>query len=659
MDSGFVVQVTSQPGPIGPVTVLRTEAGFLLKGRSLTGFVKPMALTPETVREIQPLTSLRTILLYEGHVDNRASLAAALSERRLMAASDGNVLVTAADAWGARLQQHVVGDYGFVALNKDDSTIIAGRDALGVRRVYYHAAEDCLTVASSLRLLLAALHSTPSLDPDGMIEFVRCGDLAARRTVFADVQIIPPGHSIVWRSGVVRLVDAWVPDIGPEFSDHLVTELEEELRRLLREGVAAAARCCGRVCIELSGGLDSSTVACIASSLWRDRSDGGEAPLTLSFIRSCSPLSEEAECRQAVLRLCGLRNHTIDLEPFGAFSPFLGEVPCEPMFQLADPAKVQRIRDVRKELGLGTCLTGQGGDEVFMAHMGQPYFLRDWLRQLRWGRWLDGVRSYIRTGRSNLMELCRLSVTSGFTDRILPPQWLKVGNRELTLDHYYAGLMPASVGWPYHAQAMQLAIIRSAALGLSRPYQCDERHPLLYRPLVEFMLRVPWGLKISADSVRGLQRRAMIGILPEAVRVRVTKGEPDHNVLRDFSRNWLSIKSLAEGRLLAQHSVVEPDVFYRACERMSHGQVPKHESFLDLWKALALERWLQLEGPAQGDVGRRQYRYLWTSARAELGQAGAETKVPYRLLGEYGVGGADPRDPARRMLGVVRKEERL
>lgn len=627
MDSGFVVQVTSQPGPVGSVKLLRVVEGLVFEGRNVSGFVKPFPVTADTVNETQPLISRGTLLLYDGHVDNRAQLAQALNDHRLVAAPDGDVLLAAAEKWGAGLQQYVVGDYGFVALDTAASTVIAGRDALGVKRVYYHATEREFTVSSSLRLLLAALDSTPDLDSEGIAEFICCGDLHATRTVYSQVHIVPPGHSVVWRSGVTRLVDAWIPAFGTEFTDRPVAELEEECQVLISAAVSAGLRSHGRVCVELSGGLDSSTVAAMAATLWHGGDRGGELPLTLSYTRRRDPPSAESEYRQEVVRACRLPHHTADIDQLEWFGPLVGDVPCEPLCHLAEPAKNQLISDLIARLGLRTCLTGQGGNEVFEGGLDEPFFLADWFRQLRWRQWRHGLRSYRKAGRNNLMRLCRLSITPGSSKtRFRRPHWLTAGEKDLPLDHYSARLAPTSRSRLCPAQAIQLAFIRAAAMGVSRPFPWDERHPLLYRPLVEFTLRVPWDLKTGPDGVRGLHRRATVNLFPERVRLQ-RKVQAGRSILQDFSRSWRSIKPLAEGRLLADHSFVEPGLFYDACQRMSHGLVAKHEPFTSSWNALVLERWLELHGPSQGDSARREYRRLRLSALSESSDAKDDDKT--------------------------------
>jgi hypothetical protein len=151
--------------------------------------------------------------------------------------------------------------------------------------------------------------------------------------------------------------------------------------------------------------------------------------------------------------------------------------------------------------------------------------------------------------------------------------------------------------------------------------------PLLYRPLVEFMLRVPWGLKTGVSGVRQLLRQATRPWLPDTVRNQ-SKASAGFNLLRTFARDWKSIEALAEGRMLAEHSFVQPAAFLSACQRLSHGFAPKSEPLGGVWNALVLERWLQLDGPKQGDLARQKYREVRRTALSELARASVRPASP-------------------------------
>ena len=69
------------------------------------------------------------------------------------------------------------------------------------------------------------------------------------------------------------------------------------------------------------------------------------------------------------------------------------------------------------------------------------------------------------------------------------------------------------------------------------PTNFEYRHPLLYRPLVEFMYAIPWEQKLRPGTDRYLQRQALRGILPEEIRLRqdkTTLDQPTSEGLRHY-----------------------------------------------------------------------------------------------------------------------------
>jgi asparagine synthase (glutamine-hydrolysing) len=132
-----------------------------------------------------------------------------------------------------------------------------------------------------------------------------------------------------------------------------------------------------------------------------------------------------------------------------------------------------------------------------------------------------------------------------------------------------------------------------------------ERHPLLNRELVEFMLQLPWEHKRSPSSDRVAQRRALVGVLPELVRAREEKGNAEAAFLYGLRLNWNRIQPLIKVPRLAECGFVDPSEFERVCRLMRHGVVQEGSSFTMQIAVLALERWLSLGGLEQGAHLRR------------------------------------------------------
>jgi asparagine synthase (glutamine-hydrolysing) len=122
------------------------------------------------------------------------------------------------------------------------------------------------------------------------------------------------------------------------------------------------------------------------------------------------------------------------------------------------------------------------------------------------------------------------------------------------------------------------------------------RSPLLYRPLVEFFFAIPPEQRIQPDRGRILQRRALAGILPDAVRNRGGKrgGQEAYFDGLRTSTTWLPM--LRERQLLAERGYVDAARWREAIERARFGRATTMHQFVT---TSALECWFrQREGTA-------------------------------------------------------------
>lgn len=118
-----------------------------------------------------------------------------------------------------------------------------------------------------------------------------------------------------------------------------------------------------------------------------------------------------------------------------------------------------------------------------------------------------------------------------------------------------------------------------------------EWHPLLYRPLVEFMLSVPWKFLIDPKIDRVIHREVTKGLLPESIRRRTSKGNGTPLFLRSVRVNWPRIEPVLLRSRLAEMGLVEQAAFATAGRRLRHGVMSKQ--FRYMAGALSLELWLR------------------------------------------------------------------
>jgi asparagine synthase (glutamine-hydrolysing) len=554
------------------------------------------ATTPESLTEEQPLLEPRTILAYEGRVDNRGEVAYALGAPELAHAPDGVVLVAAHQAWGSRLSAHVLGEFAYVAFDRDNATIVAGQDSMGVRRLYYRKSGDRVWVASDLRLLFELFPAArPSLDPEILPEyFSGVMEPWSGRTIWRGIRELARGSALLVSGKMLEEHTVWRPDPEQRFKFRDTVECDATVRRTVFQGVAAALRANGPVLCDLSGGYDSSTVCSVATRL--ARSGTTPAPRLIAWA-SQNERSDESEFRDAVARECGFAPYLVEMRthlPFRVFSDV--EIPTLGVLQHS--ALENTLRAFAESHGIRTRLTGGGADALF--HKGSsPNYLGDWLRAGRFLDWMRDFQAYLRSGHYSAWHLLRdctlgsLDMQAGMARRPLP-NWLLPRFRramrevEHKLYHQRPRVFPSAARELVYRWT--LLFVRPHGYLLS-----DERSPLVYRPLVELMLGLDWENLVRPNEDRVVMRRAFRGILPPAFVTRAGTAEHFAPIYAGLRANWPRVKHLISGERLAELGVVDLRLFREALNAMRAGHPGQGDNAAVSITALYLETWLNLK----------------------------------------------------------------
>jgi asparagine synthase (glutamine-hydrolysing) len=249
-----------------------------------------------------------------------------------------------------------------------------------------------------------------------------------------------------------------------------------------------------------------------------------------------------------------------------------------------------------------------GGDQTLFGGGTRPLFLADDLRALRL---LRVARASALWGRSRLINRSARYV---FVENAWQPllnfrRGVRVTERQ-SRHRYCPWLAPSFV------REMNLAERRAAS---SRPrcrtvfdqyaledlqvvsYSMDQhwnqvvgtfemRFPLLYRPLVEFMLGLPTDQKMRAGEDRVLQRRALAGLLPEPVRTRQDKRGPDQAFFAGLLKNPRVFDLLLDRPALVERGYVDGKAWTDVVRAARFACVPRFSTF---FATVTLELWLK------------------------------------------------------------------
>jgi asparagine synthase (glutamine-hydrolysing) len=113
-------------------------------------------------------------------------------------------------------------------------------------------------------------------------------------TPYQGIKSVPPGHAVVFSGHSVAQYRFWTLDIRREIRYGNDSEYEEHFQALFHESVRRRLRVSGKVAAELSGGLDSSSVVCMADDILRGCNCGASALATISHVYDESKSSDES-----------------------------------------------------------------------------------------------------------------------------------------------------------------------------------------------------------------------------------------------------------------------------------------------------------------------------------------------------------------------------
>jgi asparagine synthase (glutamine-hydrolysing) len=508
----------------------------------------------------------RAAVAHRGYVANRSALTAALgSGAAPRALSDAELLAGAHARWGAELSRHVLGEFAAAVSETDRRRLTLAHDELGVMPLFYSVSGEALTFGTHLDEVVRAM-GLGEIDEEWLADYLATGEHFGARTPYAHVRRLLPGESLVWEDGRLARHDVWTLDRVARLAYADPREYEEHLRRLVTEAVASALPERGTLLCELSGGLDSTTVLALACGL-------GAAPEALSLVYPQSYSADEREWIEIALRRYPVPWHPIDGD---AVRPF-GELPhgfiAEPNSWVTNAGYDRAYRELFAARGAGTVLTGEGGDAVLFGDRQMPFFLGDALLRgrprtlvreaARWAAASDGKRSLthalvtnavvpaLRTLRREALEARPMRIPWA-DERFAERTRLERRSRRAWLPR------AASVGDAYVLQRVMRAANLIATHTHHRDIATEFRNPLLYRPLVEFALAVPWEHKLAPRGDRLLQRRAFADVLPAETVRRTGKGGGDQP----------SFDGLASGTAWVRALTTDPHIVARGYARL-------------------------------------------------------------------------------------------
>jgi asparagine synthase (glutamine-hydrolysing) len=568
----------------------------------------------------QPLAARngRLQLVCNGEIYNYPALRQELERKgcHFSSNSDSEAVLHAYDAWGVAGIDRLEGMFAFLLWDGTERRLIAARDRIGIKPLYYAPTRDGgLTFASEMPALLRLARLSRTFDPMALGYYLAQGYVPAPWSIWRGIRKLEPGHVLTWNSDRgLRISRYWEP---PRALSGCVTAAqnqaawEELFSGVVLEHLLADVP----LGLFLSSGLDSTSLALALSRTGREPIES----LTVSYP---GIVGDEAPLAKKVAGHLGLPHRVIPLPP-ASIATLLTDATAVYHEPQAYSAILSMIRLCQSAAGAyKAVLAGDGGDEVFAGYA--------WYRRPRDRRVPGAVAArrvlaaLLRRGaparlrqaatfshvNASLLHRHSWNVYPRFMPEevraLLEPTGVQFGDEEALapfLEHDEPSL-------PLRRRLQRIDLMTFCSGSIlpkvdiaSMAYGLEVRVPFLDRRIVE------WGLSLPPDSRelrvgKPVLRDYLTGHVPQAVLFHAKQGFS----LRGMDQfDWrAAVRTIDDGPLVREAYITADWARFISTETSSHhGQI---------WMLTLLTAWAQTwlvpgqhEGTSASTMSDREY----------------------------------------------------
>ena len=487
----------------------------------------------------------RYVMVYNGEIYNYKELRKELEEKgyHFTTKTDTEVLIAMYDCYGKECVHRLNGMWAFAVYDKNQNRLFCSRDRFGIKPFYYQYKNGNFMFSSEIKQILTMENKQEVYaNNQKLLEFLVLGDLDyTQETMFADIMQLRGGHNLFFDIRTQKLEIECYYDIADRNLNKLSYGAScREFRKLFENSIKYRLRADVPVGYCLSGGLDSSSIVCMANHVIGSRKNKIEQ----YAVSSCFDDKEydEQEYIDEVINATEVKSYKVfpkeqelfkDLdsiilhmdEPFGSTSIFAQ----------------WNVFKTAKEKGLTVMLDGQGADEQLAGYT-QFYAVAfaHYLRRFQLIRFRREVYYYCKYRAAtekyvSVADVLLNAVVSAFMPNRLKmylKRKLGYGYRDLPFSReiiekvvgertiyqvsnpgkYSVDMMKCSMASLLHYEERD-----------SMAHSIESRVPFLDYKLAESIHAMPIHYKIRNGVTKAVMRDGLKGILPDMIRNRISK----------------------------------------------------------------------------------------------------------------------------------------
>lgn len=592
IDGGLLARLRNflKPNMAGEVRLLQKNSLAILYDASGTN-AQPLA---------GPAQENRPWFFWDGRLDNRRELetaAFAVPGSR----TDTDLLRKTYEREGVDAFPTILGDWAICCVCEPTRDLVLARDFVGARTLFYRIQKNSVIWSNALEALLVGSGRLSELSEEylaGWLSFFP----EAHRTPYRDIFSVPPASFVRVTPGNVTVHKYWHLESAKPVRYRTDRQYEEHFVSVFREAVRRRIACSSPILAELSGGMDSTSIVCMADSIVQMNAEFPRID-TVTYFDSEESNWDELPYALKVEEKRGRSGHHIEIGPAqGVMTDrALSYFRAVPISTYDRSSSADAFDHIVSEGNYRVLLSGLGGDEILGGVPTPIPELADLLARSRGGRFTRQSFRWALAKKKPLLHLWRDSVLSfapGFLRNASSTKqdwnWLRPDFRER--NQSYLGFQSAAFRFLGPLPSLQANAVALEILGrqvscaiASTPRSHEWRYPFLDRDLVTFCSSIPREQMVRPQQRRSLMRRALAGLVPCEILERKRKAYVSRGVVKIVAAEWSRLDERGPWQT-EENGLVISSSLATAVEQALQGE---DTSTLPLLRIMALEQWLR------------------------------------------------------------------
>ena len=581
--------------------------------------------TPESLQEKLPFHDEKAglVITADARIDNRKELSQELSIEDKEDVSDSYFILKSYEKWGEKCPEYLLGDFAFAIWDENEEKLFCARDHMGVKPFYYYLDDEIFVFGTEIKALFCVNNVPIKLNEFKIALYLKMIRTDKKFTFYKDILSLTSAHFLLINHDKSSKKKYWELDPNMKIIMNSDEEYFQAFHDIFVESINCRLRTVFPIGFDLSGGLDSSSVVCMAKKIIDKDSKGNIK--TFSEIYDNFPECDERNYIKKVVNKGAIESNLIkcdDISPLDEIETllFYQDQPFHTPFLSFNLQKFKKMNNK----SIRIYLNGFGGD-LIISHA-KDYFI-ELAITFKWKKLIKELISSSKRAKKsfynefvnkvifplipecikimfkpiwNFIKLTKNQnkiifglpedfLNENFSDQIKINTYKKKmefkckNSSKTAKEAHYISIFTYSIQEEFE--------VREKIVG---DFDIEPRFPYYDKRLVEFCYGIPTEIKYKSGWDRFILRSSMKDILPKEIQWRPNKINLISLLKKNlflFEKNRLE-KILYENNELI-NNYVDLDSIQKIYQEYSKNNAIAYTHVLHFWQIMVLSEWLK------------------------------------------------------------------